>query len=789
MKPTTILLISGLLLFSTIQEISAQENFFILRQPDGTTFRAIERGDEWLRFFETPEGYIVRRDQDGYFKYFNINARGDFIATNLKVGIDPLINVAVRPYENPAVLRALNRKIDAYNAAAEVNRKRYLQRQQSILGSTNALGKGSVNITMSSQQQVTLNVGVLLVEFNDVPHYTGGNRPNGYTVADFETMLFSDNQYTNLSPNNERVFGSLRDYFQYQSHGILQVTGQIINPDSAGQPNWLNMGNSSNYNSSYWGIRVLLRDAINAAIAQGWNVNYDIIAMVLAQDQYAPNVGFWTGYAYFQTHFSAGDFDNDGDGVPDFNYANWFGGYAVKEREDLEWRDEDQATFTHIGLHCHEMFHVLGWGIPNILGEGSAAWWDRSTDWTLMGMGYRTGPLRKGESPVDLDPVARILMEWAVPTDVATNLNDEPITYIEEDADLNETFDFYRLTSPYSIEEFIVENRQYSGFNSYLPEWWKSGTKGGLLVWRHASSTSQDRSLRRADNDNDVVLEGMPHVYDGDLGDSFPGASNNREITPYTTPNTNPDAYGTFTGVAITDISNSANTMTADLWSDFPPDAPKNLRITNPSQDGANPVLQWDANSESDLDHYLIWRGTTPNWKTTPVAWETSPAANVTVTTWTDNQTIIDLDVLRATYYRITAVDNAGNESDYSNSTSTTSSTVFKQGNDKRDPESLPKEFALRQNFPNPFNPQTKIRFDLPKEAHVILKICNILGEDIRTLVNRDMEMGFHSVIWDGKDEAGKDLPSGIYIYQLQAKSGEGEGNSFVAVKKLTLLR
>ncbi|NIR52451.1 hypothetical protein GWO43_27875, partial [candidate division KSB1 bacterium] len=49
-----------------------------------------------------------------------------------------------------------------------------------------------------------------------------------------------------------------------------------------------------------------------------------------------------------------------------------------------------------------------------------------------------------------------------------------------------------------------------------------------------------------------------------------------------------------------------------------PPAAPQNLVIANPSEDGANPIPQWDANTEPDLDHYLVWRGTTPNWKTQP---------------------------------------------------------------------------------------------------------------------------------------------------------------------------
>lgn len=277
MKKLCILICAGMLVLVSFHRAVAQSYFRTLRQPDGKTFQAVERGDQWLRFYETPEGYIVRRGADGYFRYFNINARGDFVATNLKVAINSPVNVAVRPYANPAVLKALNQKIDAYNTVAEANRQRYLQWQRSMLGSTNSLSKGTGDAYTLSQSQIALNVGVLLVEFNDVQHYGGGS---GYTASQFETMLFSDDTYITspfgdpegspLSPDNEVIFGSLRDYFQFQSHGILQVDGQVINPSSGGHPTWLNMGNSSQYASGgYYAIKDLVPDAINAAINQG----------------------------------------------------------------------------------------------------------------------------------------------------------------------------------------------------------------------------------------------------------------------------------------------------------------------------------------------------------------------------------------------------------------------------------------------------------------------------------------------------------------------------------------
>jgi hypothetical protein len=104
----------------------------------------------------------------------------------------------------------------------------------------------------------------------------------------------------------------------------------------------------------------------------------------------------------------------------------------------------------------------------------------------------------------------------------------------------------------------------------------------------------------------------------------------------------------------------------------------------------------------------------------------------------------------------------------------------------------LPVSFGLAQNFPNPFwsaatsrsagNPETEIRFTLPEANPVVLKIFNVLGEEICTLVEAPYEAGYHSIRWDGKDKHGNPVASGVYLYQLRA----GE---FAQVRKMSLLR
>lgn len=94
----------------------------------------------------------------------------------------------------------------------------------------------------------------------------------------------------------------------------------------------------------------------------------------------------------------------------------------------------------------------------------------------------------------------------------------------------------------------------------------------------------------------------------------------------------------------------------------------------------------------------------------------------------------------------------------------------------------IPEGYALYQNHPNPFNPETEIRFQLPEANHVVVKIFNTVGEEIRTLVDAPYEAGYHRVRWDGKANNGKLVASGVYLYQLRA------GN-FSQVKKMSLLR
>ena len=99
----------------------------------------------------------------------------------------------------------------------------------------------------------------------------------------------------------------------------------------------------------------------------------------------------------------------------------------------------------------------------------------------------------------------------------------------------------------------------------------------------------------------------------------------------------------------------------------------------------------------------------------------------------------------------------------------------------------IPTEYALQANYPNPFNPETMISYQLPEEADVTLRIYNIRGQLINTLVNARVAAGVHNVVWNGNDVNGQEVAGGMYIYKIVAKNSSNE--SFTLSRKMTFLK
>jgi hypothetical protein len=91
--------------------------------------------------------------------------------------------------------------------------------------------------------------------------------------------------------------------------------------------------------------------------------------------------------------------------------------------------------------------------------------------------------------------------------------------------------------------------------------------------------------------------------------------------------------------------------------------------------------------------------------------------------------------------------------------------------------EYLPMNFELRQNYPNPFNPSTKIKYSIPQSSNVVIKVFDILGSEIETIVNEEKPVGTYEITWHAEG-----LPSGVYFYQLKV-------GDFIETKKMILLK
>jgi hypothetical protein len=101
-----------------------------------------------------------------------------------------------------------------------------------------------------------------------------------------------------------------------------------------------------------------------------------------------------------------------------------------------------------------------------------------------------------------------------------------------------------------------------------------------------------------------------------------------------------------------------------------------------------------------------------------------------------------------------------------------------------------PSEFTLFQNHPNPFNQTTKIEFSLANSGFVSLSIYDPLGRKVRTLASERLASGYKSVLWDGKNDSGEDVASGIYFYRIKVEDpADGGVGDFSQIKKLVLLK
>ncbi|MEE9270593.1 MAG: right-handed parallel beta-helix repeat-containing protein [Candidatus Krumholzibacteria bacterium] len=192
-----------------------------------------------------------------------------------------------------------------------------------------------------------------------------------------------------------------------------------------------------------------------------------------------------------------------------------------------------------------------------------------------------------------------------------------------------------------------------------------------------------------------------------------------------------------------------------------PPQMPQGLSVT---LQATGNLLAWDSSPDADFDVFNIYRGPTENF---------TPGAATLVNSLPENQWTDPVANTTPHFYKISAVDDAGNESEAASPETVVGIATL----------AIPTTYRLHQNAPNPFNPSTIIRYDVPRGGgHVTLQIFDVSGRLVRTVFNRFESAGTgKSVVWDARANNGQRVSSGVYFYRLTAAG-------FAETRKMTLL-
>lgn len=189
---------------------------------------------------------------------------------------------------------------------------------------------------------------------------------------------------------------------------------------------------------------------------------------------------------------------------------------------------------------------------------------------------------------------------------------------------------------------------------------------------------------------------------------------------------------------------------------------------------GQHPILTWSSNTETDLASYIIAKMIVEE-----TGWANVDTVSSSTTQWTDNtvEQPGKFDPVYTINYKIRSNDINNNSSSFSNEQSVTGYTnyLWKSSNTAEDESIL--DYKLYANYPNPFNPTTRIDFQIPQNDFVNLSVFNSIGQKVAVLINNILSKGKYSVEFDASN-----LPSGIYIYKIQS-------NYYNVVKKMILTK
>jgi hypothetical protein len=252
---------------------------------------------------------------------------------------------------------------------------------------------------------------------------------------------------------------------------------------------------------------------------------------------------------------------------------------------------------------------------------------------------------------------------------------------------------------------------------------------------------------------------------------------------------------GTFTVSTISQPSGTAGlawyysgTAGTDIWNYYETDPPYGTsRVTSYSNvdppecslpvqmsnmEGESTVdgieLRWETASEVGSAGFHVWRSDAVDGSYERITTSLIPGQGNNSSGAVYNFTDKNYEGDATYYYRIEQVDADGGSEMFSAIEVT---ALF-----------IPTEYALSQNYPNPFNPMTTFTYDVPEVSDVTIRVYSLLGKEVRTLYSKQQMPGRYTEVWDGTDNTGRKLASGVYFLRMQA-------GSYSKLRKMTLIR
>lgn len=471
---------------NTLFAVPAYPGLVNMEQPDGSSVTLRQKGDELASWYETADGYTVLRNSQGYLAYAMLDDNKNMIASSVVVG-----NEASRTKATSSFLQTTPKKLTYSMKQLE----KFVEQRKDESAAQAPIFLGDISTLC------------ILVGFPD--------KPFTKSKAEFENMM-SQPGY-----NVDRSQGSVKEFFHENSYGKMNMNVTVIGPVTVSK------------NTSYYGGNV----------GDSKDVNVRELAKEVAL-LIADSVDFAV-------------FDNDNDGVVDVFHMIFAGrGEEAGGGEDCIWSHKwnfeqpspgiDGKTFnvyscspemlytqiSTIGVVCHELSHVFGMPDYYDVNGTTDGEFEGTGDWDLMASGSWNGAFGDGSCPAHINMYEKIRMGWVASTELIENQSVSMPSSVDSAA-------AYIINTSTTGEYFILENKQKTGFDSYLPG-------EGLLIYRvHKDialgnvNATHPQKLYPVCASSTYALPTNTNISYGTIsgpGCAFPGTSNKTSFGDATTP-------------------------------------------------------------------------------------------------------------------------------------------------------------------------------------------------------------------------------------------------------------